>query len=540
MPRLPTSRGYLTLALHAHLPYVRHPEHDEFLEEDWLYEAITETYIPLLWVLEGLASEGIDFRLTLSLTPSLVSMLNDDLLRRRCARKLDLLCELSEKEVERTRHLKPFHDTARMYRDRFHAARKDYLHHWRMDLVHAFRRLQDHGSLEIITSGATHGYLPLLRVNPQAVRAQILVAVRHYRETFGRAPRGIWLPECGFYPGLDGLLKEAGLRYFFVDTHGITNASGRPALGAYAPLYCPGGAAAFGRDPESSKQVWSSREGYPGDPDYREFYRDIGFDLDFSYIRPYIHRDGIRVNTGIKYHRITGHTPEKEPYVRRRALDKAALHAGDFLAQRHRRLDGLAGRLGRPPLITATYDAELFGHWWFEGPDWIDALFRRIAAEPESLRTVTPSEYLSIHPVNQTEMPGASSWGQKGYNEVWLNGANDWVYRHLHEAADRMVELADRFPRAQGIEKRALNQAARELLLAQSSDWAFIMKSGTTVPYAVRRTKGHLLGFGELYSGLKNGLVPLGPLARMESQNNIFPGIDYRVFRTVPEEGETV
>jgi 1,4-alpha-glucan branching enzyme len=295
--------------------------------------------------------------------------------------------------------------------------------------------------------------------------------------------------------------------------------------------------AAFGRDPESSKQVWSSREGYPGDPDYREFYRDIGFDLDFSYIQRYIHKDGIRVNTGIKYHRVTGHTPQKEPYVRARALDKAALHAADFIAQRRKRVDLLGGQLGRPPLLTATYDAELFGHWWFEGPDWLDFLFRKIAAERDTLRWITPPEYLAEHPSNQVEMPGASSWGDQGYNQVWLNGTNDWVYRHLHAAADRMVELADRFPRAHGNEKRALNQAARELLLAQASDWAFIMKSGTTVPYAVRRTKRHLLDFAELYAGLKNGggILP-ATLARMESRNNIFPKIDYRVFAT---EGAT-
>ena len=198
-------------------------------------------------------------------------------------------------------------------------------------------------------------------------------------------------------------------------------------------------------------------------------------------------------------------------------------------------MESLDGRLGRPPLVSATYDAELFGHWWFEGPDWLDALLRKIAAGPDGIRLITPPDYLAAHPVNQTEMPAGSSWGDKGYNEVWLNGTNDWVYRHLHVAADRMVELADRFPRAQGIEKRALNQAARELLLAQSSDWAFIMKSGTTVPYAIRRTKAHLEGFSELYAGLRNGGVPHHRLARMESRNNIFPRLDYRVFAT---EGE--
>jgi len=522
--------GFLSLVLHAHLPFVRHPEHDDFLEEDWLYEAISETYIPLLWVLEGLVEGGIDFRLTLSLTPPLVSMLNDELLRRRYARHLDLLCELAEKEVERTRHLPQFHETALMYRDRFLRARSDYWDRWGQDLVGAFRRLQELGRIEIITSAATHAFLPLVRVNPRAVRAQIIVGVQHYCETIGSRPRGIWLPECGFYPGLDQVLKDAGLRFFFVDTHGIDNAEGRAKYGVYAPLHCPTGVAAFGRDHESSRQVWSSIEGYPGDFDYREFYRDVGYDLDFDYIKPYIHRDGIRINTGIKYYRITGRTESKEPYVRKWALEKAAVHAGDFLFNRRCRIEWLRSWMGRKPVVVAPYDAELFGHWWFEGPDWLNFLLRKTSCDQDAVRLTTPSEYLAEYPVNQAEMPAASSWGQKGYNEIWLNESNDWIYRHLHGAADRMVELATEFPRAHGLERRALSQAARELLLAQASDWAFIMTRGTVVEYAVRRVKEHLSRFNQLYGMLKNRCINDGWLTTVELKDNIFPHLDYGIY----------
>ncbi len=523
-------QGYLALVLHAHLPFVRHPEHEDFLEEDWLYEAITETYIPLLWVLEGLVQDGIDFRLTLSLSPTLVCMLDDELLRSRYLRHLDSLCELSAKEVRRTRQEPHFQETARMYMRRFEKARSGYREHWRQDLVGAFLRLRQLGKLEIITSAATHGYLPLLRVNPAAVRAQVQVAARQHAERFGEPPPGIWLPECGFYPGLDEVLKDAGLRYFFVDAHGIYHAEGRTKFGVHAPLYCPSGVAAFGRDLESAKQVWSSREGYPGDFDYREFYRDIGFDLDLEYIGPYIHKDGIRINTGIKYFRVTGPGDGKEPYVPGRALEKARLHAGNFLFNRERQIEWLRGWMGRKPVVVAPYDAELFGHWWFEGPDWIDFLFRAIAAGGGILRPATPSEYLAEYPVNQVEMPSASSWGYKGYNEVWLNGSNDWIYRHVHVAADRMSELAMQHPDASGLSRRALNQAARELLLAQASDWPFIMSRGTAVEYAVNRAREHLLRFNALYGMLKAGRLQKDRLASFEHQDNIFPRLDYRVY----------
>ena len=526
-----TPLGYLSLVLHAHLPFVRHPEHEDFLEEDWLYEAITETYIPLLWVMEGLVCEGIDFRLTMSLTPPLVSMLNDELLRRRYAAHLDRLCELAAKEVERTRHLPHFHDTALMYRERFFRARSDYAQRWKMDLAAAFGRLQQAGKLEIIAGAATHGFLPALSVNPAAVRAQIVVGAQHYADMFGCRPRGFWLPECGFYPGLDAIVREAGLRFFFVDTHAVHNAASRTRYGPYAPLYCPSGVAAFARDHESSKQVWSSIEGYPGDADYREFYRDVGFDLDMDYIGPYIHKDGIRVNTGIKYNRITGPTEWKELYIRQTALDKAAVHAGNFIFNRQRQVQWLCSWMDRKPLVVAPYDAELFGHWWFEGPDWLNFLFRKIACDQQTVRLITPSEYLAEYTVNQLETPSASSWGYNGYSEVWINGANDWVYRHLHTAADRMVELAREFPAARGLRRRALNQAARELLLAQASDWPFIMTRGTVVSYAVERTKVHLLRFNRLFEMLKANAVHEGWLRSVEQKDNIFPKLDYRVYR---------
>lgn len=522
--------AYFTLVLHAHLPFVRHPEHEEFLEEDWLYEAITETYIPLLWLLEGLAGDGIDFRLTLSLSPPLVAMLDDALLRERYARHLDLLCELAAKEVQRTRWQPQFHETALMYQRRFEKARQSYHDHWRRDLAGAFGRLRREGRLELITTAATHGYLPLLRTNPAAVRAQILVAVQQHTNRFGQAPCGIWLPECGFYPGLDEVLKEAGLRYFFLDAHGILHASGRTKYGVYAPLYCPGGVAAFGRDLDSSKQVWSSKEGYPGDFDYREFYRDIGYDLDLDYIKPYIHPDGVRINTGIKYYRVTGAGEHKEPYIRERALAKAAAHAGNFLFSRQSQAEWLCSWMDRRPIVVAPYDAELFGHWWFEGTDWIDFLFRKIAAEQHDLLPATPSEYLAEYPTNQEEMPSASSWGEKGYNEVWLNESNHWIYRHLHAAAARMADLAERFKEPGGLERRALNQAARELLLAQASDWPFIMSRGTAVNYALRRTQEHLLRFNDLYAMLNSKEIQGQWLAALEEKDNIFPNLDYRIY----------
>lgn len=522
-------KGYLCIVLHGHLPYVRHPEHEDFLEEDWLYEAITETYIPLIQMFERLAHDKIDFRLTMSVTPTLASMLTDQLLQERYLRHINKLIELAHKEVERTRWLPDFQKLAVMYLNLFTGAR-DLFERYHRNLVSAFKRFQDSGNLEIITCGATHGYFPLMDVAKASVRAQVKVAVANYEKNFGRKPRGIWLPECGYHPGDDEILKEAGIKFFFTDSHGILHGTPRPKYGVFAPVYCKSGVAAFGRDLESSKQVWSSVEGYPGDYYYREFYRDVGFDLDFEYIKPYILPDGVRINTGIKYYRITGPSNEKQPYDPDRAREQAASHAGNFMFNREKQVEYLYEALGgRPPVIISPYDAELYGHWWFEGPMWLEFLIRKVTFDQKTIRMTTPSEYLAENPRNQVLTPSMSSWGWKGYSEVWLQGTNDWAYRHLHKASWVMTDLVKHNPSVNGLKKRALNQALRELLLAQSSDWAFIMATGTHVSYAQRRTRDHLLRFFKLADDIRADNVDEGFLKELESKDNIFPEIDYRV-----------
>lgn len=521
-------KGYVSIVLHAHLPYVRHPEHERFLEEEWFYEAITETYIPLIKVFQSLLRDNVDFRITMSLTPTLLSMMTDPLLQDRYVKHLDRLIELSGKEISRTNGEGDFGRLARMYHDQFKEARWIFNDRYGRNLATAFREVADTGKLEIMTCGATHGFFPLMQTQREAVRAQIRAAVRTHERILGRRPKGIWLPECGYYPGVDEILKEEGIRFFIVDTHAVLFGSPRPKYGVFAPVYCKSGVAAFGRDIESSKSVWSAEEGYPGDYAYREFYRDIGFDLDYDYMKPYLNGDGTRIQTGIKYYRITGPGQDKQPYNPDQARETAAAHAGNFMWNREKQVEHLEGLMGHPPLIVSPYDAELYGHWWFEGPMWLDLLFRKTHHDQQTFKMITPLEYLEKFPKNQVVTPSMSSWGYNGYAEVWLNGSNDWIYRHLHKASERMISAARRYPVAEGDLRRALNQMARELLLAQSSDWAFIMKTGTHTSYAAKRTKDHLERFTSIWSQLEKNSVDTAYLQSVESTDNLFPDIDYR------------
>ncbi len=518
------------MVLHAHLPFVRHPEHEDFLEERWLYEAITDTYIPLIHLYDQLLAERIPFRITMSITPTLASMLQDELLQTRYLKHINRLIELAEKEVDRTKNDPAFHGLAQMYRRKFYKIRETFERAYGRDLTQAFRKFQDAGCLEIMTCAATHGYLPLMLPVQASVRAQIATACAHYEKVFGRRPSGIWLPECGYYPGYDKILHEQGIRYFFVDAHGVLYADPRPKHGIYAPIRTPAGVYAFGRDIESSKQVWSAAEGYPGDYNYREYYRDIGFDLDYEYIRPYIHPDGFRINTGIKYYRITNKTNHKESYQPDKALRSASGHAGNFMFNREKQVEHLCDKFGFSPVVVAPYDAELFGHWWYEGPDFLNFLIRKVIFDSPSLELITAPEYFGQKSRLQPSDPSYSSWGYKGYSEVWLEGSNDWIYRHLHHASAQMQELARDFTHPNEIQRRALNQAARELLLAESSDWAFIMKTGTMVAYAVYRTREHILRFLRLHDELRQGKIDASRLSEIERQDNLFPDIHYRIY----------
>ena len=529
----------LLLILQAHLPYVRHPEHPRFLEEDWLFEALSETYLPLLRVFNRLNDDAVPFRLGLSISPSLASMLQDPLLQGRYVAHLERLIELSEREVERNAGTPAFRRVAEMYHDLFRRNLADFTERYEGNILRGLDYFWKKGCLELFTTAATHPFLPHYQHHPEAVKAQIAVAERFHSATFGKSPRGFWLPECGYFPGVEETLKEYGFDYFVAASHGVLFSEDRPQNGVYRPLACPNGVSVFGRDVYSAHQVWSAEDGYPGDPSYRDFYRDIGYDLPLDYIGPYIHQDNLRAFTGLKYYAITGPTDQKRPYDPDRAAETVLQHADNFVYSIERLAERVSPLVEGAPVITAPFDAELFGHWWFEGPAWLEAVIRRLARDDSVATLSTPKQVLKATPPTQTIRPAYSSWGTKGYSEVWLDGSNDWIYRHTHHATERMVELTERFPDESGLKERALAQAARETLLAQASDWPFMIRSGTTVAYAVRRIKEHVLNVEAIYDSLCRGTISTEWLTKLEKRHNLFPHLNYRIFSSNPPRRRT-
>ncbi len=524
-------KGRLTLALvlHAHLPYVRHPEHEGFLEEDWLHEAVVESYLPLLMMLRRL--EADDFRnvLAFSISPTLAAMLADPLLVSRTEGYMQRQLTLASKQAQRgnsreAREVAAFYEERLLQLQTFHSQLRP------SGIIGEFARLEASGVLELFTTAATHAFLPFASRFPEIVRAQVELGVESHRRHFGRSPSGFWLPECAYEPGLERYLAAANIRWFVLDAHGLLHGSPRPLYAVYRPVFTPSGPAAFARDREASSQVWSAEMGYPGDPRYRDFYRDLGWDLSEEELAGHLPGDGSRRFTGLKTDRVTGRGGEKLPYDRRLALQAAEEHAAHFVQMREARARELNALLPVEPIQLVPFDAELFGHWWFEGPEFLESVLRR-AASAAAFQIDTPSRFLARQPEHQIMVPSASSWGDRGYWEVWLQESNAWIYPHLHFASVRLIQAANRFlDSANPWQTRVVAQLGRELMLAQASDWAFLMRGDTAKQYATERTKGHLANFRLLNDLLERGGEDFPLLESFEARTPIFPEMSPRTF----------
>ena len=554
--------GAFTFVLHSHIPYCRRAGRWPHGEE-WLHEAATETYIPLLNALHDLQEEGVPFHLTIGITPILCEQLADPLVLEHLRAYLEEKQKAAEADLRRFDPVseRQLHFLAGFYAQWYAHIRASLDERYGGDIIGAFRRLQDAGYIEILTSAATHGYLPLL-ARDSSIHGQLATGVRSYVRYFGRRPRAIWLPECAYRPayymdgpqgrwrkpGLEEFLAEQRLGLFFCETHAIEGGTpiGKAREGVigpygevpkrylvpiagyteptrrttYRPYYVAGTeVAVMGRNNPTSMQVWSADWGYPGDGDYREFHK----------------KDGV---SGMQYWRVTGprlDLGQKDLYHPDWAEYKAHQHARHFAGLVEQLLTEYArDNQGDYGIIVSMYDTELFGHWWFEGILWIREVLRNLAAS-ETVELTTASDYLTAHPPEDVLALPESSWGAGGTHFTWDNPDTHWMWEPIHQAETRMEALVARYPEAEGPARDILNQAARELLLLQASDWPFLVTTGQARAYAIERFQGHLERFEELARALEAGtpetLAAGAELAgRYHALDNPFPDVDYRDF----------
>lgn len=553
-------QGYFTFVLHSHLPYVRKAGRWPHGEE-MIHEALAETYIPLLNALNDLKHEGIEPHLTLGMTPILLEQIADADILEHFELYLQEEIEVARADIARfgAQANLDLQRLAEFYVRWYSEIKDSFEHRYGRDVVGAFRRLREDGNLDVITSAATHGYLPLLE-RDSSVYAQLSVGLETTRRHLGHAPYGIWLPECGyrpaFYrdvaghasykPGLEEFLSDLNLHYFFTDAHVIEGGRlvGKVAGDAHGPYGgLPGrqlahGAddqnapcerttlhpyyvqatkvAVFGRDAQTGTQVWSAKEGYPGDPWCREFHR----------------KDP---TSGLQYWRVTGaevDLGQKEQYDPRAALDRAEAQADHFARLVSQIAERGGGASDQPPLIVSAYDTELFGHWWFEGVAWLKGVLRRLATS-ETVGLTTANEYLEAFPPREMLTLPESSWGAGGNHQTWQNPDTEWLWPLIHDAERKMERLVATNHDAVGPRRKALDQLARELLLLQASDWPFLISTGQAKEYATGRFQHHLARFNRLVATVEAERFSSEDERFLEATaalDNPFPTIDYRVF----------
>ncbi len=551
-----SAQGAFTLVLHAHHPYMRLSGR-WYHTEEWIHEAILETYLPLLETLYDLMQDGVSFRLTLGLSPILAEQLADPLVLDHFARYLDERIAAAQDDMryfEKDAYNEHLRYLAEWYRDNLQRLKAAFTERFERSLIGAFKRLQDEGLLEIITTAATHAYLPLLS-RDSSLNGQIKTAIASYRRLFGREPPGFWLPEYGYRPaqvsetgeqrpGIEQALADNEISSFFADSHTLTGGTpvgiaagnvigrygavkrryvlpnsayfpeSRREINLFAPHYADNSnVAVIARSDRLGQQVWGSKLGYPLDFDYRDPNRRAG-------------------TSGLAYWRITGEKVDaanKDDYHPDWASYKVEQHAEHFAHLVGDQLRSYNHANGAYGVVAASFDADLFGHWWFEGIVWLGKVLRHLTNNPDVDLTTT-SAFLAQHPPTDTVDLRESSWGIGGLHFLWDNQENHWMWSAIHDAEDRMERLADHFTAPTDAESTVLAQAARELLLLQSADWLLLVTTDEGRAYAIRRFSEHAERFDRLAASLESGQPDADAAELYYRRDNVFADVDYHWF----------
>ncbi|MFB0518507.1 MAG: 1,4-alpha-glucan branching protein domain-containing protein [Acidobacteriota bacterium] len=526
-------KGYFFLVLHSHIPYVI-GQRDWPHGTSWLYEAAAESYLPLLNTFYDLAEEGVNPQVTLSLTPVLCEQLSHSYFATGLQSYIEEKLSYARQNASDFKRYGEVHKAtlAERWVEFYSQMGESFENRFHRDLIGAFKTLQDNGSIEVITSAATHGYLPLLGFD-ECIHAQIKQGVQSYRRHFGRHPMGIWLPECAYRPGykwsfpvhdqrkrarmrkgLEEFLIEAGIKYFIIDNRMLR---GEKAIGMYLSRFkalqklwkrfstsyehlneekektlysiyflqggtSPEAVAVFTRDPQTRIQVWSGQWGYPGNSWYLDFHKK--------------HHPG-----GLRYWRVIDYKADladKDEYYPERVPSVVKEQADHFLQLIKNALLEHHHKTGNPGILTAPFDSELFGHWWFEGCQWLHSLLQMMNKDHE-ISPLTCGSYLENSPQGELITLPEGSWGEGGFHYMWLNDQNSWTWKKIYKAEERFIQLVKQWhPKMSEIAGRILAQAARELLLLESSDWQFLITTWSARDYAEERVSLHFDNFQKL------------------------------------------
>lgn len=526
------TRAYVNLVLNAHLPYIRQIEQEDFFEEDWYYEAVVESYLPTIRALKELNRRNVPFKITLVISPSLSEMMKDSLLNERLLKYIQKHIELGNKECARLKDEPQLLENAKSILSEYKTAKKELTLLYR-SVLDAFLSLP-YDKVEFISTAATHSFLPLYESRPSFLNASFAVSDKVHNANFKKKPEGVWLPGGGYFPDLDRYIKNNMLKaeYFFVPSNAFALSSSFIERSAYAPVRTKSGLYAFALDASIQDKVTSPILGYPGDDDYREFYRDIGYDLPFSYIGPYVHNSENRGFTGYKYYAVSGKRETKEIYNKERAHSKAVLHAEDFVHTLEEKANRVCASISDiPPIFNIAFDAELFGHWWKEGTVWLSKVISLIN-KSKVLSLTNSKEYILENASKIKDAEPAYSYLSNGtYAYPYMDGENNSLVRLIYGAIDTTEDLVRRFQNEPNpVRRRYVAMAVKNVLLLSASDWPFLLHNKTCPNYAKERIIEHLSNIDKVVSLLSGGKVETSWIVKAEKKYPLFEGLDFTTF----------
>ena len=513
----------LVLNIVAHHSYIRHLEGENAARNAMLFSAISDTYLPLLNMFANLEAEGIPFKVNMVMTPTLCSLLSDPVVQQQYIEWLDNVIKLGEAEVARYEEGSEEKKLAMQCLEQAQTNKHDFQETFNQDIISSIVYYAKHGYIELMATAATYAFFPHYADIPEAIQAQIETGLRIHKQYFGLAPEGFWLPYMAYTPGLDNIVRSYGFNYTILEKQGLLFANPKPDCGIFAPVRCRNALAVFAREADGTAE-------FTGNAVYRNQEKDIGFEAEEGYLTENFKDWNARVPTG--YHYWNQSSAESAFYDPDAAREQAEKDADAFIAAQTDKLNKAACLCPEKDVsIVCSFDASLFGGSWHEGIQWLEQVFRKMAFQ-DGIELCTCSDLLENQFQLQQIAPFTSASGENGYGEGFLDSSNAWMLRYSRKATERMIDLAARFSDDTGLKARSLNLAAKEVLLAQSGDWAEMIHENMNPDYAEFRFKESISAFSTIYDSLGSNSISTEWLTRMEKEHQLFPNMNYHVFST--------